>query len=213
MRGVLLFCIALLVAASPGVGTCGPLLNEVMADPNRDWDGDGAYSFRNDEWVEIVNPGPGTLALDGYILTDELGNPVYGFAGSLNAGAVNVIYGSASVQWESVHGEAQTGLRLGNEGDTVLLKQVIGSDTLMVDAYTYNTYEAEDDRSSGRRPDGGAAWELFDGLNPYTGSTPPAGNGLLPSPGARNDGGGDPPPPTPVREESWGRIKAIYTAE
>jgi hypothetical protein len=74
MRSVVfLSLLGLLLAATPGTGTCGPLLNEIMADPARDWDGDGTYSYRNDEWVEIVNPGPGTLDLAGYFLADEVG--------------------------------------------------------------------------------------------------------------------------------------------
>jgi len=195
----------LLAASVPSLGTCGPLLNEMMADPASDWDGDGSYSYRNDEWVEIVNPGPGSLSLDGYLLTDEVGGPVYGFSGSLAEGAVLVVYGSDACEWETAHGEASTGLRLGNDGDTVILKQVVGSDTLTVDAYTYNTQEAEDDRSSGRRPDGGPVWEMFDALNPYGGSTPPLGNGLPPTPGESNGSS-----PTPARDGTWGRIKSLY---
>jgi hypothetical protein len=81
-----------------------------------------------------------------------------------------------------------------------------------VDAYSYNNYEAEDDRSSGRMPDGGVAWQMFDALNPYGGTATPAGNGLPPTPGMRNDGSGGNPPPTPVEERNWGRIKALYSA-
>lgn len=215
MRRVLLLlfpfsvvCLACL-AALPSLGTCGPLLNEMMGDPNRDWDGDGVYSSRNDEWVEIYNPGPGALDLEGYFLADDLGKPVYGYTESLPAGAVKVVYGGQSVAWESSHGQAATGLRLSNDGDTVELKQVVGPDTLLVDAYTYNTYEAEDDRASGRLPDGTDTWSLFDALNPYSGQAPPHGNGLPPTPGALNTGQGD--PPTPSAEDTWGRIKQFYT--
>jgi hypothetical protein len=196
-------------AAGSGTGTCGPLLNEVMGDPARDWDGDNLYSFRADEWVEVVNPGGISVSLDGVLLADELGHPVYGFSGSLAPHEVRVVFGSESTAWESAHGEAATGLRLGNEGDTVLLKQVVGADTLVIDAYTYTNNEAEDDRSSGRLPDGEAAWQLFDSLNPYTGSTPPPGNGLPPTPGALNTG----EPPTGVESDTWGRIKALYRTE
>jgi hypothetical protein len=213
MRRSLLFLMALaFVAARPAPGTCGPLLNEMMADPARDWDGDGAYSYRNDEWVEIVNPGPGALALDGYFLADETGGFVYGFTGTLAAGAVQVVYGTQSVAWEAANGESATGLRLGNDGDTVQLLQRVGASTVVVDSYTYNTYEAEDDRSSGRTPDGSETWALFDGLNVYSGSVSPQGNGLSPTPGERNDGGSGDPPPTPSEEKTWGHVKALYSA-
>jgi hypothetical protein len=213
MRRVLFLVLPLLVlAARPAPGTCGPLLNEVMADPARDWDGDGAYSYRNDEWVEIVNPGPGSLALDGYFLADEAGGLVYGFTGTLAPGAVRIVYGGQATAWESANGETATGLRLGNDGDTVQLLQRVGASTVAVDSYTYNTYEAEDDRSSGRRPDGSGAWVLFDALNLYTGTTAPLGTGLSPTPGARNDGGEVDPPPTPVEEKTWGQVKTIYSS-
>ena len=128
MRKVWILIIPILLAAvTPSLGTCGPLLNEVMADPASDWDGDGSYSFRNDEFVEIVNPGPGSLDLEEFLLTDELGHPVFGFTGNLDAGEVRVVYGSESTAWESSHGETATGLRLGNDGDTVILKQVVGA--------------------------------------------------------------------------------------
>lgn len=209
MRSMILYMLlGLLLAASPGTGTCGPLLNEVMADPASDWNGDGAYSYRDDEWVEIVNPGPGSIDLAGYFLADESGGRVYGFDGVLAPGAARVVYGAEAVAWESAHGESATGLRLGNDGDTVQLLQEIGGALQVVDVYGYNTYEAEDDRASGRNPDGGADWQLFDALNPYTGTVPPLGNGKAPTPGMPNSGD----PPSPGETGTWGRIKALYTA-
>ncbi len=32
-------------------------LNEILAAPARDWDGSGAFSSRDDEWVEVINSG------------------------------------------------------------------------------------------------------------------------------------------------------------
>lgn len=188
-------------------GSCGPALNEMMADPASDWDGSGVYSTRDDEWVEIYNPGTGSLTLDGYLIGDELGNPVYGFSGTLDAGTCKVVYGSDAVAWQQSHGISIVGLRLGNDGDTVTLLYAAGPDTTLADSYTYNTYEAEDDRSSGRMPDGTGAWQLFDQLNPYTGQTPPLGNGLPPTPGLPN---GETPPPVAFRETTWGMVRALY---
>jgi hypothetical protein len=210
MRSVwLVLSIMLLALSTPGTGSCGPLLNEILADPASDWDGNGAVSYRDDEWVEIVNTGPGSCDLSGYLLADDLRHPVYGFSGTLGEGSVAVVYGSQATAWESAHGQTATGLRLGNDGDTVLLMQVAGADTVLVDAYTYNTYEAENDRSSGRYPDGGV-WEMFDGLNPYSGTTPPPGNGLNPTPGSSNTGA---PPQVPADVVSWGRVKSLYARD
>jgi len=212
MRKVLFLVLPLLIlAARPAPGTCGPLLNEMMGDPARDWDGSGTYSYRDDEWVEIVNPGPGTLTLDGFFLADEAGGLVYGFTGTLAEGAVKVVYGSQAVAWEVANDETATGLRLGNDGDTVQLLQRVGASTVVADSFTYNTYEAEDDRSSGRLPDGSSTRALFDGLNLYTGTTAPLSSGLPPTPGARNDGGAVVPPPTPSEEMTWGHVKKLYS--
>ncbi len=210
MRRVLFLFVPLLVlAARPAPGTCGPLLNEVMADPAQDWDGNGTYSYRDDEWVEIFNPGPGPLSLDGCYLADDAGGLVYGFAGTLAEGEVKLVYGSDAVAWEVANGETATGLRLGNDGDTVQLVQQVDTLTVVLDSFTYNTYEAEDDRSSGRLPDGSATRALFDSLNPYSGTTEPLGTGLPPTPGAPNGGEVD-PPPTPIEARTWGYVKALF---
>ncbi|MDM7915582.1 MAG: lamin tail domain-containing protein [Candidatus Eisenbacteria bacterium] len=196
-------CIAL--ASSAASGSCGPVLNEILADPAIDWDGSGALSSRDDEWVEIWNPGPGDLDLAGYFLGDADGSIVFGFEGSMAAGAHRIVYGSTAVAYQQSHGLDIYGLRLGNEGDTVQLRQAIGADTLLVDSYAYNNYEAEDDRSSGRRPDGALTWEMFDALNPYTGTTPPLGNGLAPTPGTANG-----EMPVAIEATTWGRMRALY---
>lgn len=206
VRALLLMTVGLICMAAPGAANCQMLLNEVVADPARDWDGDGVYDLRGDEWIEIVNTGAGAADLSQIFVGDETGAFVYGFSGSLAPGEVRVVFGSESIVWEQGHGESATGLRLGNDGDTATLWQVSEGDTLLLDAYSYNTQEAEDDRSTGRNPDGGAIWEIFDALNPYGGQGPPAGNGLPPTPGARNDGTGE----VPVAESTWGRVKQLF---
>jgi len=196
-------CVALGGAATPG--SCGLMLNEIMADPARDWDGNGTYNYRDDEWVEVYNPGPGSLDLAGYLIGDASRIPLYGFSGNLTAGGHLVIYGSVAVAYQQAHGIGVYGLRLGNDGDTMTLLQVAGADTLLTDSYTYNTYEAEDDRSTGRYPDGSASWWIFDQYNPYTGQTPPSGTGLPPTPGGANGG-----VPVPAVYTTWGGVRGLY---
>ncbi len=209
MLGAALLAVWLLLPAGAQAGLC---LNEIMADPASDWDGSGAYSSRDDEWVEIYNSGPGHIDLGEYLLSDDAGLLTCGFTAgdALAAGEARVIFGGQSVAWQQGHGQPAYGFRLSNDGDTVILWQVAGSDTLLVDSHTFNTYEAEDDRSTGRNPDGVGVWEIFDALNPYTGSTPPPGNGLAPTPGAPN--AGDPPPVT-VESYTWGNVKALFHHE
>ncbi len=180
------------------------VLNEFVAGPARDWDGSGAYSSRDDEWIEIVNTGPDAADLSGYLLTDGDRIPRFACGGVLGAGDRQVVFGKDSYDWERAHGFPAYGLSLSNSGDTVMLWQVTGADTVLVDSYAYKSHEAAADRAVGRRQDGGE-WVLFDGLDPYTGSTPPLGTGCTPTPALPNACGD-----VPVREVTWSRVKAIY---
>ena len=193
-------------AATPRPASAAPdvRLSEFMAGPARDWDGSGTFSSRDDEWVEIVNGGSAIADLSPYFITDGDSIPRFGFTGTLAPGAVLLVTGSASVNWERATGHPVFGLSLGNSGDKVLLWKVTGSDTTLVDGYTYKTQEAAADRAVGRTLDG-SDWKLEDGLDPYAGTTPPLGTGCAPTPGAPNDCG-----VVAVNRETWGRLKALY---
>jgi hypothetical protein len=191
-------------AARPAVAAPDVRISEFIAGPARDWDGNGTFSSRDDEWIEIVNGGSAVADLTPYFLTDGDSIPRFGFTGTLAPGAVLLVTGAESVTWERATAHPVFGLSLGNTGDKVLLWKVTGSDTTLVDGYTYKTQEAGSDRAVGRTADG-TDWMLEDALNVYTGTTPPLGTGCPPTPGAVNDCG-----ITPVAHETWGRLKALY---
>ena len=191
-------------AARPAVAAPDVRISEFMAGPARDWDGNGTFSSRDDEWIEIVNGGSAVADLTPYFLTDGDSIPRFGFTGTLAPGAVVLVTGAESVTWERATTHPVFGLSLGNTGDKVMLWRVSGTDTTLVDSYAYLSHEAASDRAVGRGADGGG-WLLFDSLNPYTGSTPPLGSGCPPSPGSPNQCGA-----TPTLQASWGKIKATY---
>ena len=196
---------ALLVALAVLPAAAAPLqLNEILPGPARDWDGSGAVSTRDDEWVEVRNVSDAPLDLAGYIITDGDSIPRFALSGTLAAGGRRTVYGKESYDWEKANGQPAYGLSLANSGDAVILWQVTGADTVVVDAYTYKSHEAAADRSIGRLNDDGA-WTLFDGLNPYTGTTLPAGCGCNPSPGVANACTA-----TPARRSTWGALKMLY---
>lgn len=199
--------LALLAASGNPIAAHGDSLklNEILAGPARDWDGSGAFSSRDDEWIEVVNTGGAPLALAGYFVTDGDSIPRFAFDGTLDPGVRLLVTGKASYDWERSTGHPAFGLSLGNSGDSVILWKATGPDTVEVDRYTYKSHEAAADRAVGRGSDGGPAWMLFDGLNAYTGSTLPAGTGCMPSPAAANTCGS-----VPARPASWGRVKALY---
>jgi hypothetical protein len=195
----------LAAAATPACADSPLRLNEILAGPARDWDGSGAFSSRDDEWVEIVNTGAIPLVLDGFFITDGDSLPRFALSGALGAGEYMLVTGKQSFDWEKTTGHPAFGLSLGNSGDTVMLWQEAGAETLLVDSYTYKSHEAAADRAIGRFPDGTGPWVLFDNLDPYSGSTLPKGNGCAPTPGTSNVCS-----LTPVDRMIWGRLKTLY---
>ena len=199
------------IVASEGRGQASPQgaatdleLSEILAGPARDWDGDGVFDARADEWVEVANRTAVPIDLGSYRISDADSTIRYGFSGVLAPGAVLLVTGKMSEDWERAAGRTATGLSLNNAGDTVILFRLSGPDTIAVDRKTYNSIEGASDRSTGRMGDTTTSWVLFDGLNKYTGSGQPAGTGCAPTPGAVNDC------PSAVSETTWGRIKMRF---
>lgn len=206
--------LTLAVLADPlgltGTARAAVVINEILADPARDWDGDGVLDSRDDEWVEVLNTGPGPVDLVSYWLRDDAaGGPRLNLFGVLEAGQTAVFFGSQAVAWQQETGATVAGLALNNSGDrVVLLRTVAGSDPLAfedVDDVDYTSHQVADDRSCGWSVQRDQ-WLLFDALNPYTGTLEPAGSGCAPTPGAPNlcDSSVD------VQDSSFGELKATY---
>src|SRR5437867_7298818 len=99
LRLLCLLSAALAVLAAPGRAQ-GPLrLNEFMAGPARDWDGDGVFSSRDDEWIEIVNIGVSPLDLPGFLITDGDSIPRLALSGTLAPGGHLLLTGRQSYDW------------------------------------------------------------------------------------------------------------------
>jgi len=190
-------------AGAMGAAATDLELSEILAGPARDWDGDGVFDARADEWVEVANRTPAPIDLSPYRMSDADSTIRYGFTGMLAPGAVLLVTGKMSEDWERAASRTATGLSLNNSGDTVILFRLSGPDTIAVDRKTYNSIEGASDRSTGRMGDG-SSWVLFDGLNKYTGSGQPTGTGCLPTPGVVNDC------PTAVTGTTWGKIKMRF---
>ncbi|HEY3215445.1 MAG TPA: lamin tail domain-containing protein [Candidatus Eisenbacteria bacterium] len=201
---LLVLALGLLLTSAATAAAAPLLLNEFLAGPARDWNGDGTFSSRDDEWVEVFNSGTVSLDLGGFLLTDGDSIPRYALSGTLAPGAWRLVYGRDSYDWERANGFPAFGLSLANTGDRVILWQVAAGETLLVDSYAYTSHEAASDRSMGRSPDAGG-WALFDGLNLYTGTTPPLGNGCAPTPGNSNACG-----VTGTKSITWGKLKTLY---
>ena len=96
------------------------------------------------------------------------------------ADEVFIVFGTDAVTWEGDNGHSAIGLSLNNGGDIVLLAEVSGGDTLVVDSLRYTSAQVGYDVSVGRLPDGSGPWALFDHLGPMGGVE------LDPTPGLSN---------------------------
>lgn len=180
-------------------------LNEILASPARDWDEDGSFVARQDEWVELRNTGSVAVSLGEYFLTDSDSTMRIVPTGTLQPGAIVVISGKMAEDWQRLAGRTVSGLSLNNTGDTVRLFHMTTTDTVQVDSKTYNSIEGGTDRSTGILAEGsGTEWLLFDGLNRYTGSGLPSSTGCGPTPGIANDCALD------VETTTWGKIKMRF---
>jgi hypothetical protein len=199
-------CGVLFLTTLATAGVAQVRLNEILADPGTDWNGDGTVDSKLDEWIEISNIGTSSVDLARYRLSDASAGTSFRFAldGTLAPGEVRVYFGSDAVSWQAANGVGQLGFSLNNAGDTVFLYEVDGAETNLADSRVYATAEVLDDRSTGRLPSGSGDWVIFDGLNPYTGPQPPIATGCAPSPGSTVSC------PTPTLSRTWGRVKSLY---
>ena len=208
MKNVAVFLCVVIVGILPTQVSSQIRINELLADPVTDWNGDGSVGAKTDEWLEVVNVGSSTVDLSSYHLTDASGAGTwrYRFSGTLPPGGVVVVYGSDALAWQGDNGFPAFGLSLNNGGDSVYLYNVQVGDTIVVDQYTYESFAVLDDRAAGRVPDGTGAWAIFDLLNPYSGTAPPLGTLCSPSPGQSNDC----PTGLPAEQSTWGAVKDLY---
>ena len=197
-----ILCVMMLATAS----AAQVHLNEILADPGTDWNGDGTVDSKLDEWVEVINIGTSPVDLSKFRISDAAAGTAFRFAmtGSLAPGEVKVYFGSDVVAWQAANGVSTLGLSLNNSGDTVFLYEVGGADPDIADSRTFSDKEVLDDRSTGRMPNGTGDWVIFDGLNPYKGAQPPNPTGCSPSPGAATQC------PTATHASTWGNVKALF---
>jgi len=188
----------------------GIIINEVLADPATDWNGDGAVDAKNDEWIEVRNIDTVPIDLADYWLRDSSGDtPDLRLSGRLDPGECAVFFGSQAAAWQTANGLVAAGFALNNTGDLVqLLRTIPGTDPRQLElmfAVSIYDHAAEDDRSCGFDTDH-IEWLLFDAMFPYPGAQEPVGTGCAPSPGAENLCGDE----VATEAASFGEVKATY---
>lgn len=210
-RGVFHFLFLLVLASisivfTSSVTSSQVLINEVLADPARDWNNDGSVSYRDDEWVEIINTGASVVSLDSMFLADGDAEITIrlGFSGELAPHGVLVVFGSDAVAWQEANGSPSYGLSLNNSGDKISLVRISQGDTIVVDSLKFSNETAEDDRSVGRNANEAGQWILFDAYNPCSRNCEFEPSGCIPTPGSSNTC------ITATDNSSWGAIKSLY---
>lgn len=112
------------------------VINEILADPAADADGDGVVSPLKDEFVELANTDALAASLENWTLADAIQ-----VRHTFNAGSSIPGYGFLVVFG---------GLSLNNAGDTVTLKDAANN---LIDSYTFGP-EGGKDVALTRSPDG-----------------------------------------------------------
>ena len=182
-------------------------ISEVLSAPGSDWDADGIVDSKLDEWIEVTNTGVDPVDLTDVFLRDGTGTAWhYGFSGTLAPGAIELVTGAASLQWQEANGAGTSGLSLNNSGDLVeLWRAPAAGAASLLDSTTVPGHAAVSDRAYAWLA-GQSVWILHDGLNPYGGDLVPTGTGCEPSPGQANLCTAI----VPTEELSFGRVKAVW---
>lgn len=137
-----------LVSALLAVNLAGAdlLINEILPNPAKDWNGNGDVSGMDDEFIEFYNSGNQSVDLSGYVLKDTVFRSTPGEyeipdGTVIRPGEFLVIFVSTS------------GVFQGNDGDSIKLYDPSGN---LVDEKEYGSTTG--DVSFARIPDGGG-WE------------------------------------------------------
>ena len=137
----LIYLISMLLAVN--LAGANVLINEMLANPAKDWNGNGAISGMDDEFIELYNSGNQTVDVSGYVLKDTVFRSTPGEYALPNGTAIDP--GEFLIIFVSTSGVFQ-----GNDGDAIKLLDPSGN---LVDEMEYNA--TVEDVSFVRIPDGG----------------------------------------------------------
>src|SRR6185295_17909453 len=135
-------------------------INEYLADPPDglagDANHDGVRDSAQDEFIEVVNRTDMPVNVSGFAIRDaDSLRFTFPAGATIPPGEVAVIFGGGSPTGEfgnaSVNGLVFTAsLSLNNSGDTITLKDSLGSN---IEVITYGTAQGNADQAITRRPD------------------------------------------------------------
>lgn len=179
-------------------GSLSVRLNEILADPPADLEGDanrdGVRDATDDEFVEIMNCGSAAADLSGWSLTDGSSvRHVFSDSASVIApGELLTVFGGGEPVGflGKVFTASSGGLGLANSGDVVYLLDGNGE---IVDFHAYGA-EGGRDEAMIRYPDCGDTWMLCSEAGLEAAFTPQESNA----------------PQSAVSGTTWGNIKSLF---
>jgi len=157
----------LLSAATPGAENQNPeepeevvlYINEFVAlNDTGIQDETGAF----EDWLEIYNPGPDSVDMEGLFLTDDLADPVQWSFPAVTLGA-----GEFLLVWcdnDEEDGPLHTNFKLSGDGEEIGLFGRLAAGNELIDSIVFGVQS--DDVSYGRATDGGETWQFFDTPTP-----------------------------------------------
>ncbi len=146
------------------IGAQSPVLfiNEFMAS------NDFCYTDENgdyDDWIEIYNPGPDSVDIGGWYISDDLTNVMAWQIPVGNPELTTIAPQDYLLLWadkETEQGILHVDIKLSADGEEIVLADPNG---VIVDQIVFDAQQT--DISCGRLPDGGTDWESF--INPTPG--------------------------------------------
>ena len=156
--------LALTLVAAIHAGAA-PVINEFMAD-NGTTVADPQGHF--DDWIEIYNPGSGTIDLGGMYLTDDLLNPTqWQFPAGTFLGADSYLLVWADEDVLDNPSGLHANFKLSAGGEEIALFSADG--TTLLDSIAFGSQT--EDISYGRFPNGGSPWYFMDSPSPNAANT------------------------------------------
>ena len=126
------------------------VINEILAEPSADANGDATFNADDDEFVELVNVSGTSVDITGWTLSDNTSVRYTFPSTTVPAGGAVIVFGGGTPTGLFGGAILQTAatLDLDNSGDVVYLK----NGSVIIDKYVYGT-EADNGQSIARSPD------------------------------------------------------------
>jgi hypothetical protein len=143
------------------------------------------FNGKNEDWIELYNPGPSSVNLSGYHLSDNSANVLkWTFPSVVIASGQYLIIFASGNNKVYANGEVHTSFSISTSGEELILSDPSG---IILDQTPSVNLGA--DISYGRQPDGTGPWSYFVTATPAASNTTTSYSGFLMPPSVSAQGG------------------------